>query len=519
MIGTPSSSESLAQPEHETGKSRPEMFRHTFHCGYPDELIEATRDDVGELIHNLVTFAMFEADSRLYGSLPVCDQARCLTCAKAAEEHVDRKPRLRPKRTLGLCQAGSALTGFEGVLVRYRRGADRDSNQTHSRVSEADHQAHRLAMLQKTVEYADTWLAVTARRVQNMPIQMKDAARPAPRQQEMSIFEGDEDADYWKSEDVVEAIETMQGLSEISRGNRPEGTDESYRMAAANCISSSASRRERGKRRIAAIATQGQLDPTAADSEEEDYDRMVERYSQEASDSLSSIPSHEALLGRHNAYTNSPLDALYRLTLTLTSHKYEHPRPAPAVSSAPASPRKGALDFIRRRSSASTRGHSRSGSTKMSFHKLSIDIQPRRSLEISDLDSDSPDWACQASRAFERGETLMDSVSKQGRDLMGSKHAPQDVCNPTDRRNTYPSPATDHSPASPRPTKHSEGMPQALRASAARRHGRLVGIKIASPRREADSAQGAPAVDLNKRLPALSPQAGSENGEGQVECI
>ncbi|KAF3037757.1 hypothetical protein E8E11_005386 [Didymella keratinophila] len=360
-----------------------------------------------------------------------------------------------------------------------------------------------------------------------MPIQKKDAARPAPRQRELDFLKENEDVDclketdYCRPEDIIEVIETMEGLSEISRAKRPEATDESYRMAAANCISSSVCRREREKRRLAEILTRGQLDLTEADSEEDEYDRRVEaQYSQEASDVLSSTISHEALLGRHNAYNRSPLDVLSRLILK--SQKYEQPRPAPAAPSAPISPRKGALDFIMRRSSTSTRGHSRSGSIKMNFRKLSIDVQPTRSVETTNVDSDSPDWAYQTSRAIERSEILMDSVSKQGQELMRSKHVTQDVRNPTDRRNTYPSPTGKRSPVSPRHARHSESAPQALRASASRRHGRLVGMEIASPRRETarhGNAQDALVVDLNKRLPALPPHTGSDDGEDRIEYI
>jgi hypothetical protein len=524
MYDSPSSSNPLAQPDNDASTIQSEMFRRTFHCGHPDEFIEVTRDDDGEHIHNLVTFATCEAVNRPFGSLPVYTQARCLKCAKHGKEQDDRNPKIRSKKTLGTYKAVSTSTGLEGVLVRYRYSADQGSVQPHPRVSEADHHAHRIDMLGKAVECAGNWLPVPARRIQDMPVQIEAAARPAPHQLELAPFNGGEDADHLNKPDycdpqsVLEVAKTVEGLSEILEGKSAEGTDESYRMAAANCISSSASRRERQKRRSAATTIQSQPELTATNDQEVHFGGLTEaRCSQGASGVVSSNTSYEALLECHHG---SPLDAFTELILT--SQRYEQPRLALAVLSDLILLRKGALNFIRRRSSTSTRGHSGSGSITMNFRKLGIDIQPTRSFEKTDLNSDSPDWACQTSRAIEAGRISMDSVSKQGRELIRLKHNPQAICSPTDRRNTYPSPSGNRGPVSPRHARHSESAPQALRESASRRHGRLVGMEIASPKRETskhNSTQGALVVDLNKRLPALPPQAACEDGEDPTGFI
>lgn len=512
MSDFPSSSKPSAQLDNEISTVRLSMFRRRFQCGHPDEFIEAIRNYDGERVHNLATFATFEAIRRHYGGLPAYTQARCLNCAKVAKEKDDLSPEVRRKKTLGTYQVVFTSTEPEDVLTRYRYSADRGSVQPHARVSEAEHYVHRIDMLRKAVNSADNWVAIPARRVQNVPVRMKAAARLAPRRRELSIFEEDNGADglketdYCKSESIVEAVETIHELSESQHSSNVGSIDESYHMAAVKCENSSTARRARHTAILAAGVTQSQPSLIAADGEEV-----------RAEDAISLITSHESHVGRHNAYHESSLDALS--DLNLTGPEVEERRPALAIPSVSSSPKKGALYFIRRRSSTSAWGLSRSASRKMEFRKLGIDFQPTISFGKTDLDSDSPDWACQTSRAIEAGRVSMESVNQQGRELMKSKHVPQERS--TGRRNTYPLPAGDRSPVSPLHVRHSEGAPQALRVNASHRHGRLVGMEITSPKETSkhDNTQGALVVDLNKRLPALPSQAGREHGEDQGESI
>jgi hypothetical protein len=513
-----------ARSDNEGNELRPEMFRRAFGCGHPEEFIQVRRDDEGNQIHNLITLEVFEDISRRFGSLPVYHQARCLNCAKAAKEQDDKNPERRLKRTLGTYQAVSSLTGFGGVLKRHRDSYDKDTVQPHRRVSEAEHHDHRLDMQEKAVECAGNWLAVPARRVRNMPIRTNGAVGPATRPQEPTYTNKSSETNrHANTVHFVSqcATRAMKGLAEISHGNlpTPQRTDGSFRTAAANTISSSASRLER-QRRLAKIAKSDKLDLAATKSNGVLVDHVTEAHHPQDTPGVVS-PGDLYEMERCNDYHGSPLEALS--SLGLTSQKFEQPRPAPIVPSTPISPKKGALDFIRRRSSTSTRGPSRSPSMSMNFRKLGIDVHTARSTKQRDLDSDSPDWACQTSLAVEAGRVSMDSVSKRSWESKESKHTAEPTHDPVDRRNTYPSPAGDRSLTSPRCARHSEGAPRALRASAARKHEGLAGMEIPSPQKEFSrhgSTQSAPAVNLNKSLPALPPQDNGSRfqlkGQGSV---
>lgn len=518
----------VAQPDNNRSTSQPEMFRHTFKCGHPEEFIEARRDDDGDQVHNLITFEVFGKCSRRFGNLPAYLQARCLNCAKVAKEQDDKDPKVRPKRTLGTCQAAApstiarkaediSLTGFDSVLDRYHRCDERNTAvHRHRRVSENEHQAHRLEMQVKAVECAGKWLAVPTRRVWNMPIRTTVAARPANRQQDTTHERNEETDRGTEPEDYTGkgAVEVMESLAEISPRQVPEGNDKSFRMAAVNIISLSGSKLERQKKSLGAIAKPLKLGSTVTNSDGALLDHATEAHRPQDVPEVA-LPGRgsafvEDLNDQHgppfNDWSNSPL----------TNQEFEYPRPAPIVPPTAVVQNKGALDFKKRGSSTSIRRSTKSGPISTNFRKLGIDVHSTRFIKKTELDSNSPDWACRTSLAIEAGKISMDSVSKQSWESMDSKHIAEAMRSPEERRNTYHSPSGERNPASPPYARRSEGAPQASRTSATQDLGRLAVMEIVSMGKVSskhDSAQVAPAMDLNKTLPALPLQRSEEEEE------
>ncbi|KAF1929261.1 uncharacterized protein M421DRAFT_4424 [Didymella exigua CBS 183.55] len=355
------------------------------------------------------------------------------------------------------------------------------------------------------VNCAGKWLAVPARRVWGMPIQTKAVALPATCQQETALMHEDEKIKHSNETDERAgqcAIEIVEGLCEISCGHITESNDEVFRGAAVDTISSSGSRLEKQKRRLEAITKLNKSDSTATNGDYSLLGHATEVHRpRDAPKIVSPDITYAAFTERLRDHHGSPLDALS--SLSLTNQRIEHPRSAPG---APVSPKGAALDFIKRRGSTSTRRPPRSNSISNNFRRLGIDVPSARSIKKTDLDSDSPDWACQTSLAIESGRISMDSVSKKSRESMRSKHIAKATHSTDERRNTYPLPRGDRSPTSPHFPRHSEGAPHALRLSAARKSARLVGMEIASPNKapsKHDSVHVPPAIDLNKSLPPL----------------
>lgn len=487
-----------AQPEIERHVDQPDMFRRAFQCGHPEELIEVQRDGDGHTIHNSITSEVFELRSPHAGNLPTYRYGRCLNCARMAKARDDKDPNVRPKRTLSAYQAAN----------------DREmAVQLHRRVSEAEHRAHRLETQAKAVDCAGKWLAVPARRVWNMPIQPKDVFRLATRQETAFVNDGGATGYHTKTDESTDqrAIDVVEGLAEVSHGHIADGHDESFRLAAVNTISSSGSRIERQKKRVEATMKSNKLSPTVTSSKGALSDHESEaRHPRSAAQIRSQDLSYAVLVERLDEGHEAPLDAL--CNLPLTAHNFERPWPSTQrTSPTPVSPKKGALGFIRRGSSSSTRRSSRIGSLSRNIRNLVVDVHPTRTITETDLDSDSPDWACQTSLAIEAGKISMHSVSKQSQGLMRSKHAAKSTNAPDERRNTYPS----GSMLSPRLIRHSESVLLAPRSSAARGSGRLAEMEIALPEKASskhDSAQVPPASDLNKRLPALPLQETNDEG-------
>lgn len=190
----------------------------------------------------------------------------------------------------------------------------------------------------------------------------------------------------------------------------------------------------------------------------------------------------------------------------------------------PGPSKRGPMNFVRRRSSTSTRPPSKSESLSRNFRKLRLDLQrSARSISKTEPTSESPDWACRTSLAIEAGRISMDSVDMRNQELVPSNDISLSTGNRSritsterkyvrsdglrERGNTYTPPSTEYDTVLSTLDSYSEGTLHFMRRPrVTHRSGRLEGMKMTlgegSSARH-DSAQTAVSRDLDNHLPAL----------------
>ena len=188
--------------------------------------------------------------------------------------------------------------------------------------------------------------------------------------------------------------------------------------------------------------------------------------------------------------------------------RYEQPRASPAI---PTVPKRGSLDSMKPRSSISTGALTEFKPLSRNFRRLRLDIQnANQPVYGTQSGQESPDWACQTSRAIEAGRISMDSICMYKRDrkpryIWEAMRSPTETCLPGPRRVQSLGPGWGDSDYSAPASRHSEGALQLVRTNAARRIGKAGGMqaRIRRESRRHDCVQAALPVDLNKSLPAL----------------
>ncbi|RYO11541.1 hypothetical protein AA0111_g12773 [Alternaria arborescens] len=205
--------------------------------------------------------------------------------------------------------------------------------------------------------------------------------------------------------------------------------------------------------------------------------------------------------------------------------KYEQPRAAPAVPTVPTVPKRDLLDSTTLWSSISTGALTKSGPVSRNFRRLRLDIQSSHpSIHRTQSGQESPDWACQTSRAIEAGRISMDSICMRTQDstprhILEAMRSPTETCLPDRRRVQSFGPGREESNYSAPFSRHSEGALQLVRgANAARRvrePGGMEGRIGREPLRH-DCVQVALPIDLNKSLPALPLQICRQHGKEQA---
>ncbi|KAH6618557.1 hypothetical protein C7974DRAFT_440859 [Boeremia exigua] len=544
----------------------PQIFRRAFACGHPDEFIEVQLLDDGEHMHNIVTFEVFKQQNR-GESRPVFVESRCLGCAQRAKDEDDRDASLRPKRALSAYRAGTSSTsrtkisqdGFLGALERYRDSSGQDQNRRpHPRVSEEEHQAHRLKVLSEAVDHPGKYISVPARRVTNAPIQTSGRLQVTNRKRDLSrslketnkalpqpvikeneghalveVLRGSQkssrssglsletDTSHDKSSRDVSVVNMEPDLGTdvglLSPENKSRKEEERHYLAARNPSFVFGSRLNKHRKYSEDDSPIAKYSEAMKKSVTADIDRLQIAKRATSSRGESALSEESVDRGSNNSFDRSSVDR------------------NEVLQYGPARQRRGTFSFRKRRSSTLTRASTQSESSSRSFQRLSLDIiRSAKSIRKKARKSESPDWACKTSLDIEAGRNSMSS--EQSQDSESPRHIAEAMIDPIDsmfpdkrrqnigsgeKREVHPSTSSKYSVDPFATGRHSEGaLPAAQKASVDCQ----MGEPVESTKRVTEEllrrykTKAASAIDLNKSLPALPSQENDKQVDKRSRC-
>ena len=497
-------------PHRASRAPHPRIFRRSYGCGHLDEFIELRVIDDGEEVHNIISVDQFLQNTQVFNSLPSYYDARCLRCAKRAKEKGDAGLKVRVKRTVGAYRAATECTeideqgeekigGVDGVLERYKTGEKGEGRELHARVPKEEYLDYRRECQEKAMVWPGKWISVPVRRVWNWPIQStgeakaKDPTRRLPRRLDNKDNE------------------TLQSTYDAARRNT-------------QCSKIHASARSLRVRTENVVAGY-QQDPELREASDRE-DLLVMRAEIDHTREGSAIPERRSAIVEHLFdRCASPFDESLSPPF-VNQRKYELSHSPPAES------RKESLSSLRCRSSAASEAYAISESWSKNFRRLRVDAQRSASVKKTELDSDSPDWACRTSLAVEAGRISMESVSKLSHSMVERVIMQDKVLE--GRRNTYSSTPSPYGAVTSTAARYSDGTQRAIavrlcsgaiveatRGSGSGHPARLLAsVEIASRGRmhRRDSAQTKGSAGLNKDLPALPAQDAAKK-EREVKAV
>lgn len=136
-------------------------------CGHPDEFIEVQLHEDNTEVHNLLPIHVYKKYVGKNYRKEV-KEARCLRCAKQAKSKDDRDHSKGRGIARSFYMAGLSSTFTIGDDTVLEDGYDRDTSDLkanrHPRVTEAEYEAHRLAVQAEASRRRDKSLHVPKRR-------------------------------------------------------------------------------------------------------------------------------------------------------------------------------------------------------------------------------------------------------------------------------------------------------------------------------------------------------------------
>jgi hypothetical protein len=348
---------------------------------------------------------------------------------------------------------------------------------TEAKDRDDTHQAHRLEAQAGVTACPDKWLAIPTRR------EDKDAG------------------DTFRVSAGIHSVDSAHGLT-FARTSDSEENE--YALATTSSSATSCPKFSRQRNLFHMADLMGKI------SDSHLYDRVVDTNCQQTANNPAPFAGESAfiehLIAEYASLFDSALDS------GVADRRYERPRAVPTV------PKRASLDSVKQRGSTSTTAITKSNPVSRNFRRLRLKIQH----SAIQPDQESPDWACQTSRAIE-------AAYKHRRDS-APRHILDALRSPSDRRRVqsygpggkegiYLAPPSKHSWTHPAASRHSEDALQLVRrANAAGLVGKLEGMEVAVGRESLRHGcmQVASPIDLNKSLPALPLQVCGQDGREQT---